>query len=185
MITEEQIMEYVRQCKTRSEFYMNYPVYYAARKLGIHKKISALLPGRFPPLKERFWAKVNKTTTCWLWTGHLDRHGYGSIWFKPKTVGAHRMSMILAGYDIPKDKVVDHICKNPKCVNPAHLRIVTERVNLIENSVSPVALNAKKTHCKRGHSFNATNTLVTTQGRQCKKCNQIRYEKKEGYGKWR
>ena len=64
--------------------------------------------------------------------------GYGAFWKneKKRAVPAHRMSLELADINIPKGLVVDHICKNRGCVNPKHLRLVTPRVNALENTNS-------------------------------------------------
>ena len=76
--------------------------------------------------EERFWPKVDKTDGCWLWTAGVH-HGYG--WFNVggKPVGAHRFSWELANGPIPKGKEIDHMCWVTRCVNPAHLRVVTRK----------------------------------------------------------
>lgn len=122
-------------------------------------KIRAGRLAKLPTLEERFWAKVRKTETCWVWTGAL-RNGYGAMWMEGRTIGAHRISLILAGWTLPvsrNDRLVDHMCRNRRCVNPAHLRLVTPRVNATENNDSPLAINSNKTHCKHGHPLSGDN----------------------------
>ena len=70
-------------------------------------------------IEERFWSKVNKTDSCWLWTGKKGR--YGQFRLNGGIVGAHRVSWELANGPIPNGLLVCHSCDVPLCVNPAHL----------------------------------------------------------------
>jgi len=78
-------------------------------------------------LEERFWSKVNKTETCWIWNGAKDSHGYGSFGVDRKMKIAHRLAVSLSGLELAPQ--LDHICHNRACVNPAHLRPVTHKQN--------------------------------------------------------
>lgn len=90
----------------------------------------------------RFWSKVNKTETCWLWTGALTPKGYGNFSVgRGTTKRAHWWSYGLANGPLPKGKLVDHRCHVKHCVNPSHLRPVTNKQNL-ENRVG-AASNSK------------------------------------------
>jgi hypothetical protein len=136
---------------------------------------------KLPPktLEERFWPRVQKTETCWLWTGSRNEWGYGTL-CKTKTEPAglaHRLVFKLSGITIPEGKVVDHICRVRNCVNPKHLRIVTPAENATENSTSPGAINKRKTHCNRGHALEGGNVQVLPHKRLCLICARISYRK--------
>lgn len=81
-------------------------------------------------LASRFWLRVHKTDDCWLWTSTL-RRGYGRFWIAPgRFVPAHRFAYELLVGPIPEGLELDHLCRNPACVNPAHLDPVTHRENV-------------------------------------------------------
>lgn len=119
----------------------------------------------------RFFSFIRFTDSCWEWLG-TKWYGYGKFMiYGLINFRAHRYSLLIHGIEIPKNKVVDHICKNKACVNPEHLRVVSHRENTLFNSNGIAAKNAIKTHCKRGHEFNKENTGTNSTGhRSCKPC---------------
>lgn len=135
-------------------------------------------PGKPPaPIAERFWKLVNKTDTCWLYTGNTWK-GYGQfgvqqspgVWKQKK---AHRIAYELLVGPIPEGLHLDHLCRVHSCVNPAHLEPVTNR----ENGVRGVGLTARAlaTHCHLGHEYTDENTAVTITAeglrhRECRTC---------------
>src|SRR5215471_680067 len=81
---------------------------------------------------EYFWTQVNKTETCWLWTGN-KQHGYGIYSLRsngrnerPK---AHRFAWEFFNGEIEPGMTLDHICRVRHCVNPDHLEEVTRAEN--------------------------------------------------------
>ena len=107
--------------------------------------------------EERFWRKVNKTPTCWLWTG-ATRNGYGAFSVNRKAIPAHRFAWELLVGPIPNGHVIDHDnpeygCGNPACVNPAHLEPVPQGIN----NVRKRALMVTNISGHDGVSWSATN----------------------------
>ena len=83
-------------------------------------------------LKDRFASKIEKTETCWLWKGALDKNGYGVTWYNKKFEYAHRVSWLfyVKGLtEMPKN-VIRHTCDNTQCVNPDHLIEGTHKDNV-------------------------------------------------------
>lgn len=81
----------------------------------------------------RFWPQVNKTETCWLWTGSVyGSNSYGQMWTGEKAIGAHRLSWEIHHGTIPAGQLVLHRCDTPTCVNPAHLVLGTHRDNMAD-----------------------------------------------------
>ena len=77
----------------------------------------------------RFWARVEKTDTCWLWLGSRNDEGYGSLQVDRMETKAHRYAYLLLVGPIPEGQVIDHTCLVKNCVNPNHLRPLTQKDN--------------------------------------------------------
>jgi len=101
----------------------------------------------------RFWSKVEKTGTCWLWTAGLNEYGYGKFWTNGKTIGAHRISLqISLGREISPEMVVAHlplICHNPACVNPEHLRETTQADNISDQRIDGTLVAGERQHLSK------------------------------------
>lgn len=134
-------------------------------------------------LESKFWARINKTKSCWNWKGNKKSDGYGNIYHKGVFILAHRLSYEIHNGKIPKGLVIDHLCRNTRCVNPDHLEAVTTRENILRGE-GVAAQNARKTHCKRGHEFTPDNIRKIKNGKACKTCyhatHQIWLLKKKG-----
>jgi transposase len=125
----------------------------------------------------RFFEKVDKTDECWEWLGTRCSHGYCRLYFNGRMQGAHRAGYELIVGQIPDGLELDHLCRNPPCVNPAHLEPVTHWENM-RRSETPAAVNLVKTHCIRGHEFTPENTRVragrVAGQRTCRICERDR-----------
>lgn len=109
----------------------------------------------------------NLETPCWNWIGALNHHDYGVYTYDFITHYAHRFVYEYLIGKIPKGKQIDHLCRNPRCVNPEHLEPVTS----LENSRRGLKSgNAIKTHCKRGHEFTPENSRYWKSGNGAKVC---------------
>ena len=123
-------------------------------------------------MPERWWSKlkVNDENGCWEWqSGSKLPSGYGTFWWNGSKKGIHRVSHSVFNGPIPEGLDVDHICLNRGCANPAHLRAVTHRENMLYGNSLP-ARQARQTHCKRGHEFTPDNTKRQGNKRTCRTC---------------
>lgn len=124
------------------------------------------------PLAERFWAKVEKTDGCWLWTGSANKQtGYGQIGQGGKhgpTLLAHRVSYEIHFGPIPAGQHIDHVktrgCVNRHCVRPDHLEAVSQKINNQRAHPGP------QSHCGKGHEMTPENTYTYSNGRDCRRC---------------
>ena len=122
---------------------------------------------------------VNAVTGCWHWAGK-DRNQFGHArWFVGgKHLCVHRWAYERFVGPIPEGLVIDHLCRNPGCVNPAHLEPVTQPENVMRAETAITTINAKKTHCKWGHEFSIENTAMSHNNgrpsRQCRHCRSRR-----------
>lgn len=134
-----------------------------------------------PPMTEadqrRFWAKVAlpNGNGCMEWMASKSSGRYGQFGLGGSMYYAHRISYTLAYGPIPAGFVLDHVvCQNKACVNPSHLRVCTQRDNLMAPDGSTRMLAERersKTHCPAGHAYDEANTYRTPDGRRrCRTC---------------
>ncbi|AVH60028.1 MULTISPECIES: HNH endonuclease signature motif containing protein [Streptomyces] len=105
------------------------------------------------PERGRFLSRTRRDSDCLIWTGRLDKDGYGFFYLRRKTRRAHRVAWYDMHGEIPDGMVINHVCRSRACVNAQHLQVVTVRENTLKDSATVSAINARKTHCKRGHPF--------------------------------
>lgn len=128
-------------------------------------------------LAERLMAGVEYDTNgrgCWLWSGAAQPSGYGKLWNGERVEQTHRVSYREFVGAIPADLEIDHECRVRACLNPAHLRPMAHRENLLIGETF-AAREAAQTHCIHGHPFAGPNLRIATSGsRQCRACDRIR-----------
>lgn len=133
------------------------------------------------------WAKVDRKgpDECWPWLGGKNSSGAGhgvAYVGNGRSMSAHRAVYQLMVRPLSPREVVDHLCRNPICVNPDHLEPVTQKTNVARGRVGETnkARGAAITHCPQGHEYTPANTYVYHQAktgktmRQCRSCKRRR-----------
>lgn len=116
---------------------------------------------------DKFWARVDKSGECWIWTGHKYQFSFGR---SGNQMTPQRYSYILAHGSAPVGLYMLRTCGTERCVRPEHLRAVRPSLATIERSGVPQAKRAM-THCKRGHAFEGENLHINRAGaRVCRAC---------------
>ena len=121
----------------------------------------------------RFWSFVSKglsDNACWVWMGAVNHGGYGV--FRDgaqRQVRAYRFSYELL-HPFPVGLQTDHLCRNRRCVNPAHLEAVTAKVNY-HRSLARSAITHLTQRCARGHDLSVPENVYQQHGGvMCKRC---------------
>ena len=134
---------------------------------------------------------VDPETGCWIYQQHIGKWGYGikRCPRRKRQTAAHIVYWEAVNGPVPEGMVLDHECHNRdltcpggrtdcmhrRCVNPDHVRAVTEQVNILAGRSIPAA-NAVKEFCDHGHEFTPMNTYHRPDrtGRQCRACKRNR-----------
>lgn len=110
---------------------------------------------------------------CIIWDGNLNTKGYGRLWVldsrHDKTVQryTHRMAWEFFYSPIPEGWEVDHLCANPACMAIEHLEAVSPEENRRR-------MNARVSHCPKGHEYTEKNTAYNNGWRYCRECHRTR-----------
>ena len=116
-------------------------------------------------LPERITSKITQQDGCWSWGGRHQNGGYPYVRWNGRWMGLHRVVMAVRGHDID-GMDVDHLCRNPGCMNPDHLEVVTHAENMDRT---------RPDRCRRaGHDWSdPKNVYVRANGRRyCAECSR-------------
>ena len=124
-------------------------------------------------IADRLKKGAKEVNGCWEWQKSKQSEGYGVLRLvvdgKSKLCYAHRTSYEQFVGPIPEGFVIDHLCRNRCCINPAHLEVVTFAENCLRGTGSP-AKKARRNHCDKGHEYNPENTRMNGTVRMCLTC---------------
>jgi hypothetical protein len=83
-----------------------------------------------------FVKKFKMGEGCWEWQGHVTKNGYGRFQHDDNSRLAHRISYLEFVGELDDTLVLDHTCRNRKCVRPGHLEQVSNQENILRGSLS-------------------------------------------------
>lgn len=111
-------------------------------------------------------------TGCFLWTGAIQKDGYGILTNKGRSLLAHRAAWEVKHGPVPHGMLALHKCDVPWCVNAdSHLYLGTQFENMRDSVRRKRHCNSKKTHCKRGHALSGeTLYSYVNKGRPARNC---------------
>ena len=119
---------------------------------------------------------------CWEWTGARDADGYGRVGAGYQNRKASRLVYEALCGTIPESLELDHLCQNRPCVNPSHLEPVKHEVNVARGNAGKYL--RQRTHCPKGHSYDATNIYIYYwKGNVKRGCRICRSERSREWGR--
>lgn len=149
------------------------------------------MPRLYPSPEQRVYDKTDRTGECWVWQATLSKGGYAMMFIDGRMRSVHRWVYEHFVGGIPDGMHLDHTCHtgdascpggvtclHRRCVNPAHLEPVTPKENT-RRGQSFAGVEARQTHCRRGHPLIAGNLydVPSSAGvRRCLACRRLNEE---------
>jgi hypothetical protein len=119
-------------------------------------------------LLEKLEDKVLIGDGCWEWAASKNPAGYGILNRQDGSRLAHRIIYELLVGPVQSGCDLDHLCRNPACVNPGHLEAVSRQENIKRGLKGDL-----RTHCINGHEYTTDTLRVTNRGkRECRVCSR-------------
>lgn len=118
-------------------------------------------------------------TGCWVWLGTVNKDGYGVLTVGSRIDGsralryAHVLSWEFSRGPVSDGLELDHLCRQRRCINPAHLEPVTHAENIRRGR----SLWRERTHCPKGHPYSGVNLIQTATQRVCRACKTVSQER--------
>ncbi len=145
--------------------------------------------------KQLLLSKIEKTDSCWLWTGYVTTRGYGYIGFLKRRWLAHRLFYTAFKGPIPDGLMVCHSCDVPACVNLDHLWLGSQGENVMDCLRKGRHLASRyghyvdgvRTHCRIGHELSGDNLGLVLKGKgkyvhkRCNACRRDQYRVKRAH----
>lgn len=117
----------------------------------VDRLMAKSIPGSMP---EAWHGQEPPSRPCLIWTGSFNNNGYPLQSWRGENFLAHRLSWATYQQEDPgPERVVDHLCEEPACIEPRHLDACSQRENLLRSEVSPASIHASKETCPKGHEY--------------------------------
>lgn len=114
-------------------------------------------------LPERVVDKIDARGDCWLWMAYTTPKGYGQTWTGERVTSSHRFVWETLVGPIPEGMVLDHWCEVPRCCNPDHLQVTTDRENVLRTGPA----KTRRRYCPQGHDTQDVGRTLIGMCREC------------------
>lgn len=137
----------------------------------VDRLMAKSIPGAMP---ETWHGQEPPSRPCLIWTSTFTNTGYPILTWRGEPFLAHRLSWATYQQEDPgPERVVDHLCEEPACIEPRHLDACSQRENVMRSETAVASIHAKKDACPRGHEYEPTpDHWKTATKRVCRACHR-------------